>query len=458
MIGNDCILWSSFFILTVNFKAIESTNKIAPSYYVSQTISYSFVNTVNNLKTYNEPEIKFNEKEITTLTTPAHTYNDNKNRELLFDKFDKKIEDVKCTCSLIVKTKLAYLSNILEGLESGGAIEVAKDKLTKLKEEAGLMILLFHKGNVKAGKWFWSYYFKIMAILEHESNKHFFGETPFEEEELQNGITDFLQYCKNKKYLPKNRTESDLVSKNSNLQTNIFKKIRSSVIIAVDYFHVMQYISIEYLYLKPLWDEHEFLFGEIAGSIVEWRPTIRRHAVEVDKTKKYVENRQWIPKPFGHLSYHKLIKQIISVRVYTFLWVMLVIFNKEMPKMDLLSLNLMYVETKQTIVTVQRCMHYTETLFFDIIAELRCAMNDNQKNFDSIISRISVRVKDILVELNGDVSNDSEWISVNINDEYTYAMISEFLKDFSDNMYSTLVEKYTKFNYKLALSILVEGN
>ncbi|XP_050435067.1 uncharacterized protein LOC126842222 [Adelges cooleyi] len=315
MIAHNCIFWSFYFIQTVNFMMIESTSKVSPSYYVNHTFPLSYVNVVNNLITYNEREIKISEKEITILTTPVQTYSDTKGRKTVFDKFDKKIEDIKCTCTLIVKTKLAYLSNILEGLQSGGSIEVAKDKLTMLKEEAGLMVLMFQLSQAKAGKWFWSYYLKIMAIIEYESNRNFFGDPLFAEDELQSGISHFLEYCKDNKYLPKNKPECDLVSKVPNVPNNIFQELRSSSIIAVEYVYIMQYISIEYLYLKPLWDDHELLFGEITGSTVEWRPTIRRHAVEVDKTKKYVENRQWIPKPFGHLSYHKLIKQIIRQEI-----------------------------------------------------------------------------------------------------------------------------------------------
>ncbi|XP_050431199.1 uncharacterized protein LOC126839826 isoform X1 [Adelges cooleyi] len=457
MIEINCIFWSLYFIQTVNFMMIEAPYIVSPSYYVNKTFTHSYVNTVNSLITYNEREIKISDKERTILTTPIQTYKDTKDRNKVFNKFDKKIKDIKCTCSLIVKTKLAYLSNILEGLQSGGAIEVAKDKLIELKEEAGLMILLFQKGNVKAGKWFWSYYFKIMAIIEYESNKHLFAETPFGEEELQSGISHFLQYCKINYYLPKNKPEYDLVSKIPNVPNNIFQKLRVSEIIAVHYANVMQYISIEYLYLKPLWDDHELLFGEITGSTVEWRPTIRRHADEVSKTKEYIKTREWVSKPFGHLSYHKLIKQIISVRIYTVLWVMLVIFNKEMPQLDLFRLKIINMEANQTIIKLQKCMHYTESLFFELVAGIKGAMHENPLNFDSIIAGISKRVKDILVELNGRSSNGSDWISVNINGDFTYDMIMEFLQELSNN-FSQLNEKLTILNYELALNILVEGN
>ncbi|XP_050431211.1 uncharacterized protein LOC126839832 isoform X2 [Adelges cooleyi] len=434
---------------------VESTKKVSPSYYVNQTYNPFYVFIVNTLKTYNERKINLSGKEITVLTTPVRTYYDTKGREIVFDKFYQKIEDIKCTFSLIVKTKLAYLSNILEGLQSGGAIDVAREKLNVLKEEAGFMILLFQKGNVKAGKWFWSYYFKIMAITEYKSNKHFFEETPFGEKELQSDITKFIQHCKDNKYLPKNITEFDFVSKNSNVPIYIFQKLRTSV--AVDYVYGMQSILIDYLYLKPLWDEHELFFSQITGAAVDWMPTIRRYAVEVTKTKKYIENHQWISKPFGHLSYHKLIKQIISVRMYTFMWVMLVIFNKEMHKRDLVQLKHLYTESMRIINMVEIFMHYTETLFFDIVAEFRCAINDNQINFDSIIPRMSVRANEILVELNGSNSNSSDWISIDINKEFNDNMIIQFLQEFGGNFWR-LNEKLTVLNYELALSILVEGN
>ncbi|XP_050435064.1 uncharacterized protein LOC126842218 [Adelges cooleyi] len=457
MIANNYIFWSLYFIQTVNFMMIESTHKVSPSYYVNKTFSHSYVSTVNSLITYNEREIKFSDKECTILTTPIQTYKDTKGRDKVFEKFYKKIEDIKCTCSVIVKTKLAYLSNILEGLRSGGAIEVARAKLNVLKEEAGLMVLLFQKGSVKAGKWFWSYYFKIMAIIEYESNKHFFGETPFGEEELQSDITNFINDCKNNKYLTRNRTESELVSKNPNVPNNIFQELRVSVIIVMDYVNEMQYIPINYLYLKPLWDENELLFSQITGSAIDWRPTIRRHAVEVNKTKEYIKNRQWISKPFGHLSYHKLIKHIISVRIYTFLWVLLEIFNKEMPQMGLFHLNLMYVETIRAIDKVQNCMHYTEFLFYDLVSAFKGAMHERPLNFDSIITRISMRVKDILVDLNGRNSNDSTWISININEGFAFTEILEFLQEFKNN-FNLLKEKLLILNYDLALSILIEGN
>ncbi|XP_050431208.1 uncharacterized protein LOC126839831 [Adelges cooleyi] len=456
MIARNCNFLSLYLILTVNIMMIGSTSKISPSYSVNKTFSLSFVNTVNNLDTYNEREIKFSDRELTILTTPVQITNDTRVRNMVFDKFDKKIEDIKCTCSSIVKTKLVYLTNILDGLRSGGAIEVAMNKLTELKEEAGLMVLMFQRGQVKAGKWFWSYFLKLVAIIEYESNKNVFGKTPFGEEELQSDITNFLKYCKNNKYLPNNRTESDLASKNSNVAYNIFQKLRTSVTIAVDYDYIMQFISIDYLYLKSLWDEDELLFRKITGSAIEWRPTIRRHAVEVNKTKEYIKNRQWILRPFGHLSYHKLIKQIISVRMYTFMWVMLVIFNKEMPKMNLFQLKLLYEEALDTIDMVHRFMHYTETIYSDVVAEFRSAINEHQNNFDSIIPRISVRVKEILVELNGCTSNGCDWISVDIN-EFTYAMILQYLQEFKDS-FNLLKEKLTNLNYELALSILVEGN
>ncbi|XP_050431213.1 uncharacterized protein LOC126839833 isoform X2 [Adelges cooleyi] len=405
---------------------------------------------MNTLETYNQQEIKFNEKEIKMLTTPVQTYNDLKSRDKVFDKFDKKLEDIKCTCLFIVKTKLVYLTSILERLQNGGPIEVAQEKLNVLKEEAGYMVLLFQKGNIKAGKWFWSFYLKIMAMIDYESNKNFFGETPFVEEELHSDITNFIQNCKDNKYLPKNRTESDLVSKNDNVPINIFQKLRASLSLAVDYVYVMQYISIDHLYLKPLWEEHELLFGEITGSAVEWRPTIRRHAVEVNKTKEYIENRQWISQPFGHLSYHKLIKQIISVRMYIFLWVMLVIYSQ----MNLYQLTFFYWKAMDIIDRVQRFMPCTDNFFSDVVADFRCSMNEeDQNNFVNIIARISVKVKVILVELNGRNPNGSDWISIDINEEFSVDMITTFLQEFGDNF-----NKLTTLNYELALSILVEGN
>ncbi|XP_050435065.1 uncharacterized protein LOC126842220 [Adelges cooleyi] len=457
MIAHNCIFLSLYLILIVNFVMIESTKKVSPPYYVSRTYSLFYVNTVNTLKTYNQQEIKFSEKEITTLQTPVQTLNDTKGRNIVFDKFYKKIEDIKCTCSLIIKSKLVHLTNILEGLRRGGTIEVALDELNVLKEEAGFMVLLFEKAKGKAGKWFWSYYFKIMAMIEYESNKNFFRETPFEEEELQSDITNYIEYCKNNKYFPKNKPQDDLVSKNPNVPINIFKVLQRSVIIGVHYADIMQHISIEYLYLKPLWDEHELLFAKITGSVVEWRPTIRRHAAEVNKTKEFIENREWISKPFGHLTYHKLIQQIISVRMYTCLWVMLVMFNKEMPKMDLLHLKLLYMESMRTIDTGPEFMPYTDTFYSDVVAEFRYAMKDNQNVFDSIITRISARVKEISVELNGCNSNGSDWISIDIKEPLTYAMILEFLGEFR-HFFNLLKEKIKAVNYELALSIAVEGN
>ncbi|XP_050431205.1 uncharacterized protein LOC126839829 [Adelges cooleyi] len=452
-----CIILSLYIILTVKFMMIESTNKVSPSYYVSQTFSYSYINTVNTLKTYNQQEIIFSEQEMTVLTTPVRTYNDTKNRDKVFDKFYKKIEDIKCTCSLIVKTKLVHLTNILEALRRGGTIDVAREELNVLKEEAGFMVLLFENAKGKAGKWFWSYYFKIMAMIEYESNKHFFGENPFEEEELQSDITTFLQYCKNNKYFPKNKPQVDLVSKNPNVPINIFRVLQRSVIIGVHYADIMQHISIEYLYLKPLWDEHELLFAKITGSVVEWRPTIRRHAAEVNKTKEFIENREWISKPFGHLTYHKLIQQIISVRMYTYLWVVLLIFNKEMPKMDLIHSQVLYAETMNTIENVQGFIYFTEFLFFDVVGAYNGAMHEDPKNFDSIIARISARVKELLVELNGCKSNGIDWISIDINEEFNDGMIIDFLQEYNDNFY-LISEKLTILNYELALSILVEEN
>ncbi|XP_050435058.1 uncharacterized protein LOC126842216 isoform X1 [Adelges cooleyi] len=457
MMANNCIFLSLHYILTANFMMIESTSKVSPSYYVNKTLSDAYVITVNNLITYNEREIKFSDQEITILAIPVQTYNDTKIRDKVFDKFDKKIEDIKCTCSLIVKTKLVYLANILEGLRNGKPIEVVRKELNVLKQEAGNMVLLFQKGNVKAGKWFWSYYFKIMAIIEYEVNKDYFEETPFEEEELQSDITNFINDCKDNKYLPRNRTESDLMSKNPNVPNNIFQELRASTVIIVDYVNEMQHISIDDLYLRPFWDKQELLFRQITGSAVDWRPTIRRHAVEVNKTRDYIENRQWISKPLGHLSYNKLIEQIISVRIYTFLWVMLVIFNREMSKINPFHLKLLCIESMRTIDVGHELMLYTDTFYFDVVTELRCAINDNQTNFDSIIARISVRVKDILNELNGCKLNGSVWISIEINEEFTYAMIFEFLREFRDNI-NLLKEKITIFNYELALSILVEGN
>ncbi|XP_050431222.1 uncharacterized protein LOC126839844 [Adelges cooleyi] len=351
---------------------------------------------------------------------------------------------------------MAYLANILEGLRSGGAIEVANDKLTELKEEAGFMVLLFQSGKVKAGKWFWSFYLKIMAMIDYESNNNFFGETLFEDEELLSSITHFIQHCKDHKYLPKNRTETDLVSKNSNVPKDIVKDLHKS---AQNYyfFFGMKFVTISHLYLKPFWTENELFFGKITGSIIEWLPTIRRHAVEVNKTKEYIENRQWISKPFGHLSYHELVIQIIAVRMYTYMWVMLVIFNKEMPKMDVNSIKVIYTETKYKIDMVHRFMPHTDTFCSDIVAALYYAMNENQKNFDCIIARISVRVKDILVELNGRNSNGSDWINIDANDEFSGDMIMSFLHEFGNN-FNQLRVKLMPLNYALVLSFLVEGN
>ncbi|XP_050434991.1 uncharacterized protein LOC126842145 [Adelges cooleyi] len=456
MTTHNYVFLSLYIILAVNIMVIESTSKVAPTYYVNQTFTVSFVNTVNKLITYNQHEIKFSDRERTILTTPINTYNDTKGRNGVFDKFARKIQDIKCTCSVIVKTKLAYLSNILDGLRSGGAIEVAMDKLNILKQEAGLLVLMFQRGQVKAGKWFWSYLLKILAIIEFESNNNFLGRTPFDDQdELQSGITDFIQYCKDKKYLPKNRTERELVSTNSQVPVNIFRELGSSVTIAVGYVNVILDMSIDCLYLKPLWDEHEFLFSQITGSVVEWRPTIRRHAVEVDKTKEYIVNRQWISRPFGHVGYHELIKRIINARAYIFLWVMLVAFDKKMPNMDENTFSTVYKETIDTVNTVFEFMEYTDTFFYDIVTQY-CWTMPQDTNFGHLIDRISTRAKDSLVELNGRNPNGSDWISVNVHDELSNDAMMAFLKEFADNFYQ-LKAKLGSFDYALAMSFLTEA-
>ncbi|XP_050439982.1 uncharacterized protein LOC126845365 [Adelges cooleyi] len=460
MIAHNCIFLSTFVILTVDyFMIIESTNnKVSPSYYINQAFSVSYVNIVNNLITYNEREIKLSEKEITTLTTPVRTYNDTKGLDMGFDKFEKKLQDLKCTCSLIVKPKLAYLSNILEGLQSGGAIEVAKDKLTVLKEEAGLMVLTFQMGQVKAGKWFWSYYLKIAAIVEYESNKNFFGQTVFGEEELQSGIADFIKYCKDNKYLPKNRAESSGSAwKNSNVPVNMFQELRGAAATAIAY-DAMKNISIEGLYLKPLWDEHELLFGQITGSVVEWGPAIRRHAAEVDKTDEYIADRQWISKPFGHLSYHKLIKQIVTTRAYVYLWVMFVIFREKMPpNMDENRFNTFYTQSINIINTVMEFMSHTDNFFYDTVTEYHWTRPENT-SLGNLIARVSRKAKDALVELNGRNSNGSDWISVDVYDELSNDnMMMEFLKEFFD-YFKNLKAKLGPYCYVLAMNLLSEGD
>ncbi|XP_050431230.1 uncharacterized protein LOC126839854 [Adelges cooleyi] len=455
MVAHHCFILLLHSILPVNFMMIESTNQISPAYYSSRTFPHSFVKTVNTLKTYNEREIQFCEKEITILTNPVQTYNDTKGRDKVFDKFDTKVQDIICTLSLIVKTKLEYLTNILDGLRSGGALEVAMDKLTVLKAEAGIMVLLFQSGKVKAGKWFWSYFFKILAIIEYESNKHFFGETLMEEEELQSGIISFIKNCKVEKYLPKKITESDLVSKNPNVPKDIVKYLHKTVL-GYYYSFGMNFLKIFHFYLKPFWTEFKLFFGKITGLIVEWLPTIRRHVDEVNKTKEYIENGQWISKPFGHLSYHELVNQIIAVRMYAYLWVMLVIFNREMPKMDVNRIDVVYNKTKEAIEMVQEFMPHTDTFFSDVIAAFHYAMHEDLKNFDSIISRISVRVKDILVELNGRNSNGSDWISIDTNEEFSDDMKEPFLHEFGNN-FNLLRINLMPLNYALVLSFLAEG-
>ncbi|XP_050431018.1 uncharacterized protein LOC126839651 [Adelges cooleyi] len=456
MIANNRIFLSLYVILTINLMMIESKNKVSPSYYVSQIFSHSYINIVNTLKTYNQQEIKLSEKERTILTTPIQTYNDTKGRNTVFDKFDKKIEDVKCTCTLIVKSKLVYLENILEGLRRGEPIEIVREELNVLKEEAGLIVLMFQKGQVKAGKWFWSYYLKIMTIIDYDSNKNYFGEPAFGEEELHSGITKFIKYCKDNKYLPKNRTEFDLVSKNPQVPFNIFRILRASAELTADYITVMQNITIDQLYLKPLWDKHELLFGQITGSAVEWRPTIRRHAVELNKTKEYIDNRQWVSKPFGHLSYHKLIKQIVNTRVYIFLWVMLVILDKLMPNMDENSFKAIYRRTIDTVDTVFEFMEFSDGFFYDIAAEYAWTMPEDT-NLGDLIARISVRAKDSLVELNGRNSNGTDWISINVNGQLNNVVMTEFLNEFADNFYQ-LKAKLGTFYYVLGMSLPSEGD
>ncbi|XP_050425528.1 uncharacterized protein LOC126836333 [Adelges cooleyi] len=455
MIANHCAFLVCCFAITSNITTIKSTrnHQITPLRISTQSNCPKFLLTIDELITYNKKSISINETDVRNLSNRnVGTYSDYELKLKSIVKLEKKAKDIKCSFCVIANSKLLYLKDLFVKLKNGEPFINNEGSVTRLKEEAGLILHLLLWGNFVTGKWLWIYYLKTIAISQYEENKRFIQENPFEDNQLQSGVINFIKKCVTDNYLPETAIESDLVSKNPKVYEKIFFLLLHSRKFADILNRRAPLAPTEFLYLKPFWDdESQFLFRQIPEVNVDWSNAKQRHDGEVAITKEFVKNHTWVHDPYGRLEHQHLVIKIIDARFYCYFSVLLHIYEKQFSILDQQTLRHNKILINNVIANALDLMAYKDDFLVNIISEFRFGIIRDINDIKYILAKSKTKANEILKDLNGVSTNVIDWQSFNINEGQLSADDLQRIIDDLKLFFNDLNRFCLPFEYKMFL-------
>ncbi|XP_050430804.1 uncharacterized protein LOC126839509 [Adelges cooleyi] len=295
MIANICAFILCCFAITSNIKTIESAgnSKVSPILYFP-LYNELYVHTINHLKTFKEVPIIFQTKEKDILFKSCANDEDIQFKIESLVKFENKIQDVQCSFWVIAQFNILTMKKIVGKVKSGERF-IHNDRRTvkRLEKEANTILQILIRSNFESRKWPWTIFFKTFAFSQFADNIPFFGENPFEDDQLFTGVSNVIENCVADKYLPPTVTESDFISKNMRTYDDMFHYLHDFVL-NEDVFKGRVLEMIEFVYLKPFWNDNQLLFKEIEEVKVDWSEVKQQFELEMEITKEFLDNRDWI--------------------------------------------------------------------------------------------------------------------------------------------------------------------
>ncbi|XP_050426248.1 uncharacterized protein LOC126836684 isoform X3 [Adelges cooleyi] len=438
MIIKVCAFMLCSYAITLNIKTVDSAgNQIAPVRFYTQTSSEDYVRTVNKLKTFNKRPTYLKPAEQTILSIEeCDNINDYHLKLKSREKLEKRAQDIKCSFCVITKSNISIMKHLVENLKSGEPYGNNEEYVKRVEEEAKIILYVLMLSDLETGKWLWIYYLKMFAIIQYEYNKHLINENPFEDDQLQSGVSDFIDNCIAEKYLPKTTIESDLVSKKPLIYDNIFNDLRNSGWVT-DVLDGGVLVSVRFIYLQRFWeDENQLLFRQITEANVDWSNVKRRHELEVAITREFVENRTWIYKPYDRLDHQQLLIAILDARFYCHLSVILYIYEKQISMRVLDELTLKSIKSRivNVIKHVLALTVYKDEFLVVISSEFKFAKISDIDDIRDILARVRAKANEILKDLNGASTNEVDFLGFNINEIQLSSSdsILRIIKNFKD--------------------------
>ncbi|XP_050426337.1 uncharacterized protein LOC126836755 [Adelges cooleyi] len=457
MIANICAFLLCCFAITSIIKTIESAgNQITPIRFVAQVSNEHYGRTVNKLKTFKKHPIDITSTDLRFLSTRVcGTYKDYQSKLKSRDKLEKKAQDIKCSFCVFAKSNVLYLKSLVRKMK-GGELSVEDETTVKrLEEEAKIILRLLMLSDLVTGKWLWIYLLKIVAISHCENdNEPFIDGDPFEDGQLQTGVSEFIKYCKAKEYLPLAKTEADLIWQNPNISKNMFHVLRESGNIS-DVLDGRVLVSIEFLYLKPFWDDDQLLFKQITLVDVDWSKAKQRHQDEVAITREFLEKRTWINKPYDRLDHQHLLVKILDARFYCYLSVVLYIFEQQLTILDRPTLKRIKDVVYNFIQDLLSLTAFKDEFLVLSISELQFAKVIDIGDIQQILARVTAKANELLNDLNGTQANEIHWLIFNVTEAQlsAYDFIIGVVQNFRD-YFKELTDFCLPFEYKVILHFM----
>ncbi|XP_050426235.1 uncharacterized protein LOC126836675 [Adelges cooleyi] len=458
MTANICTFMLCCFVITSNINTIESAknNKINPIRFFIHTSREIYIRTLNNLKTFNKHPIVIKQEDQVILSTPGVGNITEYHLKLKSrDKLEKKAEDIKCSYSVVAKSNISYLKSLVENLKSGEPfIKTYEDTIKSIKKEAEIIFHLLMFGNLETGKWLWHYFLKIVAIRKYNVNKPFIDENLFEDGQLQSGVSDVIDNCMAENYLPPATMESNFISKNRSTFDNMISDLCNSGWLIGIIFDRDYDALIEFLYLKPFWDDSGLLFRQMKEVDIDWSETKQRFELEMVITKEFVANRIWMYHPYGRLDHQYLLVKIIDARIYCYLTVVLCVYETQLSSLDKEALTNIKDVIYKLIVEVLKLTAFKDELLVAISSEVRYGKITDFDDVQDILARVRAKANGILDDLNGTGTRGTDRFSFDIDKQQLTSidLITGIIKEFRD--YLTEFRGRLTFHYKTLLHFM----
>ncbi|XP_050430798.1 uncharacterized protein LOC126839500 isoform X2 [Adelges cooleyi] len=406
------------FAITSSIKTVESADnsKVSPILYFP-LYNELYVHTINHLKTFKEVPIIFQTKEKDILFKSCANDEDIQFKIESLVKFENKIQDVQCSFWVITQFNILTMKKIVDEVKRGEYIFFHNPNTVKrLQMEANTMLQVLIRSNFESEKWPWTIFLKTFAFSQYGDNKPFIGENPFEDDQLLTGVSDVIENCVADKNLPPTVSESDFISKNMRTYNSIFHHLQYFVM-NEDVFKGRVLEMIEFVYLKPFWNDNQLLFKEIEEVKVDWSAVKQQFELEMAITKEFLDNRTWIYQPHGRLDHQDMLVKIVDARIYCYLAVVLHVYEQQLFMLDVEVLTRIKDRINNVVLEALKLTAYKDDFLGVISSELESGETSGVDHISDISARVRTKANGTLNDLNGASSNEIDLLSFNVDED-----------------------------------------
>ncbi|XP_050427313.1 uncharacterized protein LOC126837451 [Adelges cooleyi] len=287
--------------------------KLQPFFYVGRYPD-EFIQLLNTSKTLSPKPIIFTSAEITTLTSDPD--DESKNKRIVTQiKFYQKLQEIRCT-------NYVHLLFILPDV---------KDSLEDISRYVYNMIDVSYKGKFIVNAWIWELHIKLLGLQSSKLENGTFLNDHLPE--INETLMKSIMSCRENKYLMDHfdhTLKHYMNEPRDHLLLQTFLEIYDQTIyrsVKDKELYTLR-IGEENFLFRSMWDFARELIGDTSGLDIHWYYMYDLLVKHIENINDQYEKRVWTTQPSKYIEYHELILDAIKARLYSYIWIHLVVYQK----------------------------------------------------------------------------------------------------------------------------------